>query len=639
LVLSSPAIAQTLNDPRLQVKEVVAGLSAPTTMAFIGPADILVLQKGNGQVRRVLGGVLQPGQVLDAAVDSLSERGLLGIAVHPEFPAKPFVYLYYTESSTGLDTFGFPSPLGNRVYRFTWDGSTLTNPTLILDLPVTPGPNHDGGIITFGPDGKLYVVIGDLNHNGQLQNLPGGPLPDDTGVILRINEDGSIPGDNPFVDQGANLVKYYAYGIRNSFGMAFDPLTNKLWTTENGPGTFDEINMVEAGFNGGWKQILGPDARDPQGVPDLFVVPGSHYADPRFSWLNVVAPTGIVFLNSVALGQQYQNDVFVGDFNTGTLYHFRPNAARDRFVFQHAGLADMVADSEAELQELIFGTGFGGMSDLKVGPDGLLYILSLTEGKIFVVSLGPDTLAAAVLPTERTGLVGGPPVTAFATLLNTGPATATGCGIAPLTVVPATFAYQTTNAQNALTGTPNTPVDIPPGQGQSFVFALTPTAPFPVAEIQLSFACTNSAPAPSIAGVNTFRLRATTDPAPDPVAFVAVGPPNDGILRLASAGAFAVATVNLGVSGLMTVTADTGALPVTIAVCETHPQTGQCLAPPSPSVQTQIEAGATPTFGIFVHADTPIPFDPATNRIQVHLAGGGGGGGTSVAVCTAPLCP
>jgi hypothetical protein len=126
---------------------------------------------------------------------------------------------------------------------------------------------------------------------------------------------------------------------------------------------------------------------------------------------------------------------------------------------------------------------------------------------------------------------------------------------------------------------------------------------------------------------------------PDPVAFVAVGPPNDGILRLASAGAFAVATVNLGVSGLMTVTADTGALPVTIAVCETHPQTGQCLAPPSPSVQTQIEAGATPTFGIFVHADTPIPFDPATNRIQVHLAGGGGGGGTSVAVCTAPLCP
>jgi hypothetical protein len=121
LVLSSLAIAQTLNDPGLQVKEVVAGLSVPTTMAFIGPDDILVLQKGDGRVRRVLGGVLQPGQVLDVAVDDASERGLLGIAVHPEFPAKPFVYLYYTESSTGSDTSGSPPPLGNRVYRFTWD--------------------------------------------------------------------------------------------------------------------------------------------------------------------------------------------------------------------------------------------------------------------------------------------------------------------------------------------------------------------------------------------------------------------------------------------------------------------------------------------------------------------------------------
>ena len=112
LVLSSLAIAQTLNDPGLQVKEVVAGLSVPTTMAFIGPGDILVLQKGDGRVRRVLGGVLQPGQVLDVAVDDASERGLLGIAVHPEFPARPFVYLYYTESSTGSDTSGSPLPLG-----------------------------------------------------------------------------------------------------------------------------------------------------------------------------------------------------------------------------------------------------------------------------------------------------------------------------------------------------------------------------------------------------------------------------------------------------------------------------------------------------------------------------------------------
>jgi hypothetical protein len=423
--------------------------------------------------------------------------------------------------------------------------------------------------------------------------------------------------------------------------MAFDPLTNKLWMTENGPGTFDEINMVEAGFNSGWRQILGPDTRDPQGITDLFVVPGSHYADPKFSWFDVVAPTGIVFLNSAALGQEYQNDVFVGDFNTGTLYHFKPNAIRDGFDFQGAGLADLVADDQVELQELIFGTEFGGISDLKVGPDGLLYILSLTEGRIFVVSRVPDTLAAAVLPTERTGLVGGLAVTAFATILNTGAVPALGCAIAPLTTVPATFLYQTTNPNdNTLTGTANTPADIPPGQGQTFVFAFTPTAPFPLTEIQLRFICVNSAPAPITPGVNTFRLRATTVPASDPVAVAAtIG--NTGIVTLASVGAFAVATVNVGASGLLTASADTGgvALPVSITLCETDPQ-GQCLAlPPTPTVQRQMNSGATASFGVFVTGTGPIAFDPANHRIQFHLEGGGGGGGTSVAVCSAPLCP
>ena len=133
-VLSSPSRGQALTDPALQVSEVVVGLSQPTAMAFIGPSDILVLQKGDGRVRRVIDGVLQPGQVLDVAVDNNSERGLLGIAVHPNFPAIPFVYLYYTESNTGNDSTGFP--LANRVYRYTWNGSALVTPTLILNLPV-----------------------------------------------------------------------------------------------------------------------------------------------------------------------------------------------------------------------------------------------------------------------------------------------------------------------------------------------------------------------------------------------------------------------------------------------------------------------------------------------------------------------
>ena len=346
------------------VTEVVAGLNAPTAMAFIGPGDILVLQKNDGQVRRVIAGALQPTPVLDVAVNRVSERGLLGMALHPTFQSTAWVYLYYTESSTGGDSQDPSESLGNRIYRYRWDGSALVEPQLILDLPVIPGPNHDGGVLTFGPDGKLYAVIGDLNRRGQLQNVPTGPGPDDTSVILRLNDDGTIPSDNPFFSLGGNWTKYYAYGIRNSFGLAFDPVTHKLWMTENGPDTYDEVNLVDPGFNSGWVQMMGPDARSPQGSDSLFQVPGSHYADPKFSWVDTVAPTALVFLSSTRLGAAYANDVFVGDVNTGTLYHFKPTSARDGFQFATPELAsDLVADSENSvdnLEEIIFGTGFGG---------------------------------------------------------------------------------------------------------------------------------------------------------------------------------------------------------------------------------------------------------------------------------------
>jgi aldose sugar dehydrogenase len=376
--------AQTVADPALRVTELVGGLSQPTAMAFIGSNDLLVLQKNDGRVRRVINGVLQPGAVLDVHVDNESERGLLGIELHPDFPATPLVYLYYTESSAASDTSG--SPLANRVYRYTWNGSALVSPQIILDLPATPGPNHDGGAMTFGPDGKLYVVIGDLNRDGQLQNFSSGPVPDNTGVILRINDDGGTPSDNPFSSQ-PNLAKYYAYGIRNSFGLAFDPLTGELWDTENGPNAYDEINVVRPGFNSGWERIMGPVNRDPQGTGDLVQFPGSQYADPNFSWFNPVGPTAIAFFDSDQLGAEYQNDLFVGDINNGRLYRFKPNSTRNGFLFADPALADLVADAAGELQEVIFGTNFGGITDLKVGPDGFLYVLSFFEGKIFVVSL------------------------------------------------------------------------------------------------------------------------------------------------------------------------------------------------------------------------------------------------------------
>jgi len=605
-------------------------------MAFIGPGDILVLQKGNGRVRRVINGVLQPGQVLDVGVDSASERGLLGIAIHPNFPASPFVYLYYTESSNGSDTSGSPAPLANRVYRYTWNGSTLVSPQLILDLPVTPGPNHNGGTMTFGPDGKLYVVIGDLNRNGQLQNFSGGPAPDDTGVIFRINDDGNAPSDNPFFNQGGNLARYFAYGVRNSFGLAFDSATGKLWDTENGPANYDEVNLVEPGFNSGWERIMGPSSRDAQGTSDLVVFSGSQYAEPKFSWLSTVGPTAMVFTNAAALGVDYQNDAIVGDINNGDLYRFRLNGTRDGFIFTNPNLGDLVADNNGELQELIWGTGFGGITDLKIGPDGLLYVLSFS-GRIFVISRFPSSLLAAVLPSSRSVQVG-ITATAFATIINAGSVTATECGLAPLTNLPASFSYQTTNpATNQVAGSPNTPVDIATGTAQSYVFALTLNAPIAPTDVQFTFDCTNTNPAPINIGLNTLLLSASATLVPDILALAATQN-NDGIVTLASAAVFAVATANVGASGNITASADTGsaALPVNISLCQTDPSTSECISAISPSVTTQINANATPTFGIFVTGTGNIAFDPSANRIFVRFkdAGDVTRGSTSVAVRT-----
>ncbi len=389
-----PVGAQTLNDPQLQCEVLVSGLSSPTTMAFVGPGDILVLQKNDGQVRRVLNGILQTTPVLDVAVHFSSERGLLGIGLDPDFLNTRFVYLYYTESATGGDTSSASStPLGNRVYRFVWNGSgtgSLSAPALLLDLPATPGPNHNGGVLAFGPEDALYAVIGELNRTGKLQNVPLGPDPDDTGVILRVDRDGRALPDNPFFDQpgpASLMSRDFAYGVRNSFGLAFDPATGRLWESENGPSAFDEINMIVPGFNGGWTAIMGPDARDPQGQVDLWPAPGSIYRDPEFSWAVPVAPTALSFVRNRLLGCDLPGDLIVGDNNCGQLYHFRLNAARDSLAFSSTVLQDRVADNgglvcSAEMAEILFGSGFGVVTDLERGPDGRLYLVSLSRGTI-----------------------------------------------------------------------------------------------------------------------------------------------------------------------------------------------------------------------------------------------------------------
>ena len=234
----------------------------------------------------------------------------------------------------------------------------------------------------------------------------------------------------------------------------------------------------------------------------------------------------------------------------------------------------------------------------------------------------PSGLLGAVLPESRSAQVGGT-VTAFATIINTGTTAGSGCSISPATSLPVTFVYQTTNpTTNALTGTANTPVSIAGNNGsQSFVVALTPSAAFAPTNVAFNFICSNVASAPVVTGLNTLLLSASTTPTPDVVALAATMQ-NDGIVHVTgtpSEGEFAVATDNLGSGDTITVAANTGAatLPVAITLCQTNPQSGQCLQTRSATVTTTIDSNATPTFGVFVSASGAVALNPANNRIFV----------------------
>jgi YD repeat-containing protein len=226
-------------------------------------------------------------------------------------------------------------------------------------------------------------------------------------------------------------------------------------------------------------------------------------------------------------------------------------------------------------------------------------------------------------------------------MINTGSSTATGCTIAPLTTVPAIFVFRTTDpTTNAVIGSTNTPVDIPGGKAQTFVFAFTPTATFPPTDVQLQFDCANTEPALAISGINTLLLSASSTPVPDIVALAATLSNNGVVTTDASTGSgvFAVAAVNVGSSDTLTVTADTGAvsLPLSVSLCATDLTTGVCVNPTTPSnrVTVAINTNATPSFGIFVASTGSIPLDPAVNRIFVRFASANGvtRGATSVAV-------
>jgi aldose sugar dehydrogenase len=406
-----------IDDPNLVVQPVYQGLKSPTAMAFIAPNDILVLEKDEGTVQRIVNGKILQEPLLQVVVDSNDERGMLGIATATKDGAPigteprhspPNVFLFLTEAELG------EFPMGNRVYKYELldDNTKLANPKLLLNLPALPDDSHVGGAVAIGPDNNVYFTVGDQrptafnrivypDSHTKAQNYVNGIEPDGRSGILRITQDGETVGGQGILGDKHPLNKYYAYGIKNSFGIDFDPVTGNLWDTENGPSFGDEINLVSPGFNSGWANIQGfwtldddwnkgEEVVTPLNPKDYTLIDfggKGKYSSPEFTW--DVAPTALKFLNSDKLGKQYENDMFVGDIKNGNLYHFDLNQQRTGLLLD-GPLADKVA-SKDEINQAIFAQGFGGITDIEIGPDGYLYILTFGEEDGTIYKIVPTT--------------------------------------------------------------------------------------------------------------------------------------------------------------------------------------------------------------------------------------------------------
>src|SRR5215208_7058151 len=352
-----------LSDPKLKLELVTSGLDFPTTMAFLGPDDFLILEK-SGIVKRVTNGVILDKPLLQVDVSVKDERGLLGIAISKKknlgddngtssiqnSNISHNVFLYYVVCE------GKNTDCQNRIYRYELDNknNVLMNPKLLLSIPSFPDPAHIGGIIDIGPDNNLYVTVGNFQHTipsevyrTKTQNFEDGKPVDGRAGVLRITQDGKPVGKG-IIGNEYPLNLYYAYGVKNSFGIDFDPVTGKLWLTENGPKFGDEINLAEPGFNSGSDKIFGiwrvneegkklqignkeqgKGEQEEGGGGEFVTVAGDnpedlvyfngkgHYRPPEFTWDKSVAPTALLFLNSDKLGSAYKNDMFIGSVDSG----------------------------------------------------------------------------------------------------------------------------------------------------------------------------------------------------------------------------------------------------------------------------------------------------------------------------------
>ena len=348
-----------IKDSSIKIETIATGINELTTFAFVGN-DILYLEKINGDIR-----LIRDGQV--------SEKILHHFDV------------YKTTESEPLDEEG-KIPKANNIYEFLWTGDELVNKKLINTLP-SRNCCHQGGYMVTSPNGEIFATIGDLENiresgiPSKLQNNEDGGV-DDTSIILRVGIDENtispMTSDDPF-------SHYYAIGIRNSFGLAFDPITGNLWDTENGQVCCDEINLVTENFNSGWALVQG--MANENSISVIPKIENFEYSNPEFTWDQVNAPTALAIPGN-NWGEKYQNSLFVSDYIFGKIYKFELNDSRDGFVFRDPSLQDLIFHEGDNSDEIIFATEFGRISDMKFGPDGSLYVAShLSNGALFKISM------------------------------------------------------------------------------------------------------------------------------------------------------------------------------------------------------------------------------------------------------------
>ncbi len=366
--------------PGVSSETVLSAIHKPVAMAFDPQGRLFYTEKDTGYVRLFANGALQPAPVITFQVNSSGERGLLGIAVDPHFTDNHYLYSFYT-CQIGADC----PALENRVVRFVENNGAGRDPTIIFRAPTTaPAGNHNGGNIHFGPDGKLYITIGDNATAANSSNVA-----DPHGKLHRINSDGSVPADNPTFTAPGALPSLYAIGLRNSFDFTFDPVVpGRIFASENGPGCDDEMNRIEAGYNYGWRDPYPCDDTAPGGPdPQSNTIPPLWTSGPQCC----PAPTGITVYTGNQI-PQWHNDLFMASYQGRGLYHFTLNA-------------DRTALTAANTIPGLFAT-----LDIETGPDGALWYI---EGG----GNGDGTLKRLVGPAGTSSPTPSPAPTAPPTVL------------------------------------------------------------------------------------------------------------------------------------------------------------------------------------------------------------------------------